>query len=94
MDDTPRRDGQDAPPTEAAELDLFGKPSPTGTWEHRRGEPRAFVFLWVGFLVIATLATLIGSSAAGVFTPESFRPNARLLLEPLFVVSASEVPRL
>lgn len=66
--------------TSEGERDIFGKVSPTGTWDHRRGEPRTFAFLWVGFLVVATLFTLIGSGAAGVLTPESFRPNARLLL--------------
>ena len=66
--------------TSDGERDIFGKVSPTGTWEHRRGEPRTFAFLWVGFLVAATLFTLVGSGAAGVFTAESFRPNARLLL--------------
>lgn|GEM_PF-867645 len=71
----------------AVELDLFGKPPPSGKrdWSHRRAEPRALALLWTVFLLLATVWTFVSAGADGLMSVESYRASARGLLTVMMV---------
>ncbi|MBL9031545.1 MAG: hypothetical protein JNM80_07530 [Phycisphaerae bacterium] len=48
-------------------------------WAHRRGEPRAFAFLWTAFLFVATVSTFVAVASRGQVDPALMRAAGRTL---------------
>jgi len=68
------------------DLDLFGRPAPTGRdWSHRRGEPRIFAFFWTLYLLLATIAAFWSVGAPGTSDLLALRPAARSVLAAISV---------
>lgn len=49
-------------------------------WAHRRAEPRALAFVWMLFLIGASLLTVGAQGVFGLIAPDVYRPGARLFL--------------
>lgn len=49
-------------------------------WAHRRGEPRAFAFLWTAFLFVATVSTFVAVASRSQVDPLLMRVAGRTLL--------------
>ncbi len=54
-------------------------------WAHRRGEPRVFAFVWMVYLLLATLGTFASAGAFGGFTIDTYRPAVQKLMLLLVV---------
>jgi len=54
--------------------------SKTDRWAHRRGEPRTFAALWIGFLFLSALVSIGAAGSLGMVSTDVYRTSARLLL--------------
>jgi hypothetical protein len=49
-------------------------------WAHRRGEPRLFAFFWTFYVLLAVAGSVTWLARAGVVTPGTYGPAARIML--------------
>lgn len=64
-------------------LEHVGLVAPKGEpdrWAHRRGEPRGFAVLWMGFLLVSTLTVFLALGDPMRVTAEGYREGARMLV--------------
>ncbi|MFN7020294.1 MAG: hypothetical protein ACK4WH_03065 [Phycisphaerales bacterium] len=59
---------------------LGPSPTPVDPWAHRRGEPRLFAFFWTFYVMLAVAGSVTWLARAGVVTPGSYGPAARIML--------------
>lgn len=90
-DSTPAAPPPDTPPSPSPNVDPASDPSvapdappparelAADPWAHRRGEPRAFAFLWTAFLFVATVSTFVAVASRGQVDPALMRAAGRTL---------------
>jgi hypothetical protein len=59
---------------------IWPPPPPRDPWAHRRGEPRIFMLLWIGWLMLITAVSFASIGPRGIVDPDQARPSTRLLL--------------
>lgn len=64
---------------------IWPPPPPSDPWAHRRGEPRIFLLLWIGWLMLITAIAFGSIGPRGIVDPDEARPATRLLLLLLFL---------
>ncbi len=68
-------------PSTEPDRDLFGRvPSKHADWSHRRGEPRIFALVWMGYLMAMTALMFASMSGAFSISHAITRPAARSML--------------
>lgn len=79
----------DEPQTQTLQSDSAGSadpeiiwppPPPADPWAHRRGEPRIFTLLWIGWLMLITSVSFAAIGPRGIVDPDEARPSTRILL--------------
>jgi hypothetical protein len=59
---------------------IWPPPPPADPWAHRRGEPRIFLLLWIGWLMAVTAISFGTLGPRGIVDPDEARPSTRVLL--------------
>jgi hypothetical protein len=73
----------DQPEADASSSDaeiIWPPPPPADPWAHRRGEPRIFLLLWIGWLMAVTAISFGNLGPRGIVDPDEARPATRVLL--------------
>ncbi|MBC7771825.1 MAG: hypothetical protein H7210_04980 [Pyrinomonadaceae bacterium] len=65
------------PSVESFEVSL---PSAIDPWQHRRGEPRVFAFLWTLYMLASVLGSLLWITRTSVLAGSAYGPAARIML--------------